>query len=227
MLVKGEFHLDGANKDSVLTAISHWIVEIGELDSSFKKDIARLKGFLTADRDKIRVPYGRTAGEYPRRTVFAATVNDSNFLVDNTGNSRWWTIPVKEINYKHGIDMQQVFAQLAVDLDKGAQWWLTPEEELELEKSNANYKAISVIQELVVTALDASRIGEQNLPLMSAIELLRHLGIEHPKNTDCKECAAVLRDILGDHKRINGINKWRIPLVKKQQFHAFHNPNDY
>ena len=112
MLVKGEFHLDGGNKDSVLTAISHWIVEIGELDSSFKKDIARLKGFLTADRDKIRVPYGRTACEYPRRTVFAATVNDSNFLVDATGNSRWWTIPVKDINYKHGIDMQQVFAQL-------------------------------------------------------------------------------------------------------------------
>lgn len=64
---------------------------------------------------------------------------------------------------------------------KGAQWWLTPEEELELEKSNANYKAISVIQELVVTALDVSRIGDRNLPLMSAIELLRYLGIEHPK----------------------------------------------
>lgn len=227
MLVKGEFHLDGANKDSVLTAISHWIVEIGELDSSFKKDIARQKALLTADRDKIRVPYGRTACEYPRRTVFAATVNDSNFLVDTTGNSRWWTICVKSINYKHGIDMQQVFAQLAVDLDKGEQWWLTPKEEIELEKSNANHKAISVIYELIVSALDIDRIGESNLPAMSAIELLKHLGIERPRNADCKECAAILRDMLGEHKRINGINKWRIPLVKKQSFNRFHDDDDY
>lgn len=225
MLVKGEFHLDGANKDSVLTAISHWIVEIGELDSSFKKDIARLKGFLTADSDKIRVPYGRTACEYPRRTVFAATVNDSNFLVDNTGNSRWWTIPVKDVDYKHGIDMQQVFAQLAVDLEKGVQWWLTPDEERELEKHNASHKAISVIAELVVSAIDIDRIGEPNLLAMSAIELLKHLGIERPRNADCKECAAILRDMLGEHKRINGINKWRIPL-KKQQFHSFHHDDD-
>ena len=227
MLVKGEFHLDGANKDSVLTAISHWIVEIGELDSSFKKDIARLKGFLTADRDKIRVPYGRTACEYPRRTVFAATVNDSSFLVDTTGNSRWWTIPVKEINYKHGIDMQQLFAQLAVDFEKGEQWWLTPEEEIELEKSNANHKVISVIQELIVTAIDVDKIGEDNLPTMSAIELLKHLCIERPRNIECKECAAMLREMLGEHKRINGINKWRIPLIKKQSSHQFHNDDDY
>lgn len=57
MLVKGEFHLDGANKDSVLTAISHWIVEIGELDSSFKKDIARLKAFsqVTETKSEFRM----------------------------------------------------------------------------------------------------------------------------------------------------------------------------
>lgn len=226
MLVKGEFHLDGGNKDSVLTAISHWIVEIGELDSSFKKDIARLKGFLTADRDKIRVPYGRTACEYPRRTVFAATVNDSNFLIDATGNSRWWTIPVKDINYKHGIDMQQVFAQLAVDLDKGEQWWLTPEEEIELEKSNANHKAISVVQELIVKALDIDRIGEPDLPRMSAIELLKHLGVRYPKNSECKECAAMLREMLGEHKRINGINKWCIPL-KKSASQRFHDDDNF
>lgn len=38
--------LDPGNKDSILGAIVHWLVEICELDSSFKKDVARLKGFL-------------------------------------------------------------------------------------------------------------------------------------------------------------------------------------
>ena len=111
MVIKLDHHLDPNNKDSILGAISHWIVEIGELDSSFKKDVARLKGVLTSDSDKVRRPYARTESEYPRRTVFFATVNDNNFLVDSTGNTRWWTIPLASIKYQHGF---AVFAAVYV-----------------------------------------------------------------------------------------------------------------
>ncbi|MBK8318457.1 MAG: hypothetical protein IPL05_07660 [Betaproteobacteria bacterium] len=45
------------------------IVEIGELDSSFRKDIARPKGLITSDTDKVRLPYHRRDSEFPRRTV--------------------------------------------------------------------------------------------------------------------------------------------------------------
>ena len=45
-----------------------------------------------------------------RRSVLAATVNESRFLVDVTGNRRWWTISITEpINTRHGLDMQQVW----------------------------------------------------------------------------------------------------------------------
>ena len=210
--VKLDHHLDAASKDSLLTAVSHWIVEIGELDSSFKKDIARLKGFLTADQDKVRRPYGRTDSEYPRRTVFCATVNDSNFLVDSTGNSRWWTIPVTSINYAHGIDMQQLFAQLAVAFHSGEPWWLTQAEEASLESSNASHRAISAIGERVLGALDLERIGATKLPALTPTELLRRIDVKNPSNAQSKECAAILREHLGESKRINGQNKWRIPF---------------
>lgn len=213
-VVKLDHHLDAHNKDSVLTAVSHWIVEIGELDGSFKKDIARLKGFLTNDRDKVRRPYARTDSEYPRRTVFMATVNDPYFLVDSTGNSRWWTIPVVGINYRHGIDMQQVFAQLAVDFHQGIQWWLTPEEEQLLETHNKAHRAISAIRERVLSAMDLERVNEPNLPAMSPIEVLIEIGIKNPGNPQCKECAAVLREHLGEPKRNRGFYKWRVPLKK-------------
>jgi predicted P-loop ATPase len=38
------------------TAITHWIVELGELDSSFKKEIARLKAFLTGECRQAQAP---------------------------------------------------------------------------------------------------------------------------------------------------------------------------
>lgn len=220
-----DHHLDAGNKDSIITAISHWIVEIGELDSSFKKDIARLKGFLTSDRDKVRRPYGMTDSEYPRRTVFCATVNDHNFLVDSTGNTRWWTIPVISVNYEHNIDMQQVFAQLAVDYNNGLHWWLTRNEEKLLEKHNADHRIISVIREKVLEYIDPARMNESNQPAMKAIDVLFAIGIDRPSNSQCKECAAVLRELLGDPKRIKGENKWRIPK-REENFTGHYGESD-
>lgn len=213
-VLKLDHHLDAGNKDSIITAVCHWIVEIGELDSSFKKDIARLKGFLTGDRDKLRRPYGRSDSEYPRRTVFCATVNEDHFLVDLTGNSRWWTIPVISVNYQHGIDMQQLFAEIATHFENGMQWWLTPEEEALLEVHNKKHRAVSVIRERILDALDLDRINENGLSAMTATQLLQRIDIKHPTNVQSKECASILRELLGDHKRIQGINKWRIPFKK-------------
>jgi putative DNA primase/helicase len=205
-------HLDGSNKDSVTTAVSHWIVEIGELDGSFKKDIARLKGFLTSDSDKVRRPYGRLDSEYPRRTVFCATVNDANFLVDPTGNSRWWTIPVTKIDYMHSINMQQLFAQLAVDFENGAQWWLTSDEERELEMHNKAHQVISPIRERLLNAIDTDATTGITLPAMTAIDLLQAIGLSFPTMPQCKECAGVLRELFGEPKRIKGRMVWRVPM---------------
>ncbi|MEI8363480.1 MAG: virulence-associated E family protein [Betaproteobacteria bacterium] len=213
-VLKLDHHLDAGNKDSIITAVCHWIVEIGELDSSFKKDIARLKGFLTADRDKVRRPYGRTDSEYPRRTVFCATVNEHDFLVDSTGNSRWWTIPVTSINYQHGIDMQQLFAQLTIDFNNDAQWWLTREEEQLLELHNKEHRNVSAIRERILEALDLDHVNDSGLPALTPTQLLQKLDIKHPTNTQSKECASVLREFVGESKKIQGQYKWRIPFKK-------------
>ena len=205
-------HLDGASKDSMTTAITHWIVELGELDSSFKKEIARLKAFLTGDFDKVRRPYGRVDSEYPRRTVFGASVNDNNYLVDDTGNSRWWTIACESIDYQHGIDMQQLFAQLAVDYHKGEQWWLTQEEEQMLEEVNKSHRVVSMLRERVLGAIDLQTASGTQMPAMTAIEVLEEVGIQRPTNPQCKECASILREIYGDPKKVNGRYVWRVAL---------------
>lgn len=209
-------HLDGSNKDSITTAVSHWLVEIGELDGSFRKDIARLKGFITADTDKLRRPYGRLDSEYPRRTVFCATVNDANFLVDATGNSRWWTIPVTRINYQHNINMQQLFAQLSLDLENGAHWWLTQEDESELEQNNNMHRVVSAIRERIMNAVDLKPSIDTVVPAMRSLDVLQAIGISFPSNPQCRECAEVLRELYGDPKKINGKYMWRVVIRNRQ-----------
>ena len=212
-VIKLDHHLDASNKDSIITALSHWIVEIGELDSSFKKDIARLKGFITASEDKLRRPYARGNSEYQRRTVFCATVNDENFLVDTTGNTRWWTIPVIKIDYEHNIDMQQLFAQVAEIYESGEQWWLTREEEILLEAHNKLHGRVSLIREQLLEIMDLDKVGQANLSAMTANEILQKLDIKNPSNSTFKELHNLLREYLGQPKRINGNLKYRFPCI--------------
>ena len=206
-------NLDPTIKDSLVTAICHWIVEIGEFESTMnrKKDIGRLKGLITNYTDKLRRLYDRGDTHYPRKTVFCASVNDEHFLIDATGNTRWWVLPVVAIDYKHEIDMQQVFAQLKVAFESGEPWWLTREKEAELERQNRNHRAVSAIEELVLDGMDPD-LPEKDWVSRTPIEILRIAGIKNPTNWQCKECAAVLRDHYGEPKKIQGYKRFRLPL---------------
>lgn len=226
MLIKLDHQLDVGSKDSILGAIEHWIVELGELESSFKRDMARQKGFLTRGTDKVRRPYARMESSYPRRTVFIATVNDPRFLVDTTGNTRWWTIPVVKLEPNHGIDMQQLFAQLAVDLKAGVQWWLTPEEEAALAEVNQRHQVVSAIDELIRSYVDPARLGRLDNPSVTASGLLRKLGIQNPTNPQCREAGATLRQLLGDPTESQGSSRWRFPGTLNGDRSAFELPAD-
>ncbi len=233
-VVKLDHHLDGANKDTIITAATHWIVEIGELDSSFRKDIARLKGIITADTDKVRLPYHRRDSEFPRRTVFCATVNARHFLVDDTGNSRWWTIPVIKMNPDHGIDMQQLWAQVRSKFESAEfQWWLTPEEEAALEAKNRDHRAVNTIRERLDAAIDFGA-KDSDKRFYTATQALQKVGIASPSNRQAQQAGGALREHFGEPRKRNGISGWLIAFKadgsgngNKQQFTSIDQTDDY
>ena len=208
---------DGGRKDARLAAIRHRIVELGEIEGSFRKEIAGLKAFITEATDKIRPPYGRVEAEYPRSTIFGASVNDRQYLLDTTGNSRFWTLAVEKIDYGHTINMQQVFAELKVRLDRGDQWWLTAAEERALEAINDDHRVVGAIEAKIVDRLDLARIGDPKLPKLTANQVLQALEIKYPSNPQSKEANVVLRRLLGESKRSKGFNRWPIPWKKEPE----------
>lgn len=211
-LIRGEYLLDTRDKDSVLTAISYWIGELGEVESTFKKDLGKLKAFITNSSDQVRRPYAKADSYYPRRTVFAASVNMDQFLIDPTGNTRWMTIPVVAVSADHGIDMQQVFAQLAVDFYRNEQWWLSAAEEQWLESFNKQHMVTSAVTEKLMNIIDTDRMPTLQDRYRGTVELLGMAGIAHPKQAEMKEAAQMLRDLYGDPKKQSSGMKWRVPL---------------
>jgi putative DNA primase/helicase len=145
-----------------------------------------------------------------RRTVFAATVNEWNFLVDQTGNSRWWTIPVTKLDFAHDIEMQQVFAQLAKLYHEGEQWWLTREEEDWLQAHNLQHQAVSVVEERIRARIDPNGKKPRS---MTASKVLQEVGYRNPTNSQAKEAGAVLRSIYGQPTKNHGFMKWKVALL--------------
>jgi putative DNA primase/helicase len=50
--------------------------------------------------------------------------------------------------------------------------------------------------------------------MMKPIDVLELLGFEHPTNPQMKECAEVMRELLGESKRSNGANRWPISVPR-------------
>lgn len=191
--------VDPAQKDTVTNAISHWIVELGELDATFRKaDIARLKSFLVLPVDKLRRPYDRIESAYQRRTVFCASVNDDRYLVDDTGNRRWWTIAVVSIDYLHELDMQQVWAEVLELFRAGEQWWLTKEENDALGLVNAEHEAVDPLEELVLAAFDWDALADLGgWKAMTATDVLGFVGYDKPTKAQATHASKVLKKLTG------------------------------
>ena len=99
------------NKDSILRSINVWICELGELDSTSRRNQSALKSHLTAVSDRIREPYARAATRRPRRTSYAATVNPEDFLTGSTGNRRFWVIHVENMNLEKILEITPAWAE--------------------------------------------------------------------------------------------------------------------
>ena len=152
MALRNEFFgegllLDVRDKDTVIRAVSCWIGELGEIESTFKSDINALKAFITRSSDKYRLPYGRTAEEIPRQTSFIGTCNNDEYLIDETGNRRYWTVPINErmdLDALEKFDAFQMYLQINEKAKSNIQGFrLTQEEQCSLaERNNLHTKPV-------------------------------------------------------------------------------------
>ena len=191
--------LDPTNKDCLITFASYWIVELGELDGTLRKtDIARLKSHITSDVDIVRRPYGRKDSRFARRTVYSASVNDSRFLTDITGNRRFWTIPVTEVNVDHNLNMLQVWAEVYALWKEEKRTWLSKEEEMRLNTLNKDHEQIDPFEEKLYEFYDFSP-GWRERPTekRTATIVLNSLGYHNVSRSDATRMAFILKKITG------------------------------
>ena len=129
-----------------------WIVELKEMAAMRKAEINAVKAFIERASEKRREPYAKIATETPRHCVFAITVNDSEFLRDQTGNRRYMILKCnsEKLGYVDGLtveEIKQVWAEVLVKYN-------------EMFKNGFDEKKLSLSRE---TALKAEEVATRYL----------------------------------------------------------------
>lgn len=204
--------LDGNERDSVMRATMTPIVELGEVDATFRRsDVAALKNFCTRTEDRYRLPWGRREIVMPRITTFIATVNPSDFLNDPSGERRFWPLAVSHVMFEHGINLQQLWAQALALEEAGEQYWLTDREQEMHAKAAEPHHGTTQLTEVVADLRRRRQVTpETQWQHVQSGDILRHYGIK-PDKLNYSELRAHLVRAKFQETKVKGTRGWWIP----------------
>jgi hypothetical protein len=184
------------DKDFLLNVHSCWIFELAELESvTGQRAAGRLKNLITTRRDLVRVPYGRTPEHRKRSGVFCGTVNTDSFLRDDTGDRRFWVVPIEGDEkldvqgvrqHRDSIWKAAVLAHRAGELPM-----LTDEQEGESEQQNERFKVHDAWLEMLqlwMAGAPLARVNDddptprryQEDGMYSSAEIIYSAGLKRP-----------------------------------------------
>jgi Virulence-associated protein E len=108
------FPLNSDNRETLEHAQGKLIVEVAELQGIGKAAVEHVKAMLSRTTDRGRLAYAKTQIESPRRFIFVGTSNSREYLVDQTGNRRFWPVEVQTFDLKKlKRDIDQLWGEAA------------------------------------------------------------------------------------------------------------------
>jgi len=187
-----------------------WVLEFAELAAIRRSEVELVKAAITTSVDKVRLPYGRVAEEYPRRSVLAATVNpaqESGYLTDPTGNRRFWPLSCSRIDVPLIKDKRdQLFAEAVYRYRLGEKWWLEEDEYVTASAEQEQRVSVHPWQEHLQKAISPEC-------RYTTVELLDMLNIPVERQThSSKIIVAKCMINLGWVQRRGSERYWQIPV---------------
>lgn len=192
---------DISNKDSLMVLHRYWIHEWAEIENiTSKRDVSDVKAFLSLNTDSFRIPYGRTITEYPRQSIIVGTTNRREILHDDTGDRRFWIIPVdKKIDTdKLGIEVDAIWGAVVLAYKQGEKNYMTSDAMEKLnERNNTAFKFELPWQSSIMNYIQADKMYKTDEILSEAIGK----KVDKHCRADQMQVASIMRS-LGWEQRI-------------------------
>ena len=209
---------DISSKDDLMVLHRSWIMEWGEIDRiTSRKHAGQVKQFLSQSTDFFRVPYGKATEAFPRRGIIVGSTNRSTgFLQDDTGNRRFWMIPVTRTE-ADPIDTptlatkrDAIWAAAVAAYRTGEKNFLPPNLAQQVTRENQAYQVENPWRVPIETWLrnpaNFARPVTSELLLTEAIQK----PIERQTRADQMQVGQIMRDLGFDKRRqtVDGTLKW-------------------
>ena len=216
----GEFFSDAlgdiSGKDDLMVLHRSWIMEWAELDHvTNRKHAGQVKAFLSQAVDMFRVPYGKSTEAFPRRGIIVGTTNrTTGFLVDETGNRRFWVIPTIKTQTDQidtaslCIERDAIWSAAVHAYRNGESNRLPVDFEQQLSTENESYVIDNPWQAEIEAWLNKSTITE-----LTTEQVLKH-AIKKPVERQTKQDQMQVADVL---KRL-GFKRYRGSLGQQRAY---------
>lgn len=108
-------------------ACTRWVLHDDELQARDPRRVDSLKSWASRPRETYRIQYERTITTSPRRALLAGSINQKQYLHDDTGNRRWFPWAVKSIRVDALAKIrEQIFAEALYAVQSNGEQWRTP-----------------------------------------------------------------------------------------------------
>lgn len=89
--LKADFHDE---KRLVEQMMGNFVMELPELSSFSRSSVEDMKAFMAAVINFVRLSYAHHPETFKRQCIFMGSTNKDQYLLDDTGNRRFWPCPV-------------------------------------------------------------------------------------------------------------------------------------
>jgi predicted P-loop ATPase len=207
---------DISTKDDVMVLHRSWMMEWAELDHiTNRRHAGQVKAFLSQAVDLMRVPYGKAVESFPRRGIIVGTTNKTTgFLVDETGNRRFWVIPTTKTQTDQidtaslMLERDAIWSAAVYAYRNGETSRLPAGLEMQVSEENNNY----VIDSPWRSPIEDYLRDRRSVDVLTIEEVLTNAvkkPLERQSRADQMQVAAILKDLgLVRKREATGKRRW-------------------
>ncbi|MBR6622051.1 MAG: DUF3874 domain-containing protein, partial [Bacteroides sp.] len=156
------------------------LINMDEFDQYTERMMTILKNLMQMKKVNYRKCFKAYYSDLPRIASFIGTSNEKSLLTDETGSRRFLCIEVEKTIDCSPIDYLQLYAQLKHELEAGKRYWLSKEEEMEIQEHNKAFYRHSPEEEAFYKVFTLAKEGETCMKL-TATDIFSQLQKRFPK----------------------------------------------
>lgn len=203
--------IDFRDKDSLAMLTRFWIIELPEMDSLHRSEVATQRAFLSRRIDDYRAAYARTLKRCPRRCVFVGTVNEDDYLRDEAGNRRHWPVLTGDLDVDGLASIRdQFWAEAVARFQAGEIWYLTDEEQARANGQTAHRQTADLMAEQIASWV-TSKPQDKRVDFVSALTVCQEALGESPTRGLEMRLSRALRRCGFTRTRRGGLRGYLVP----------------